>query len=196
MENKKYNTEKIKEIINEIRIHSLLCCTEKGNVVSSLAEEYLNWLGEYSKYCIPETQQEWQETIRNILYNVVVAKPKYKDDLKIKETLENNEYAIIDNLYNFMDAGEIMKKYAETHSWKIVEELVREQGHSGWTFSGLSNILIKYSLIGVDFIEKFDPDRIIRDENFREYYNKAKEYMATRETLNKRLIRAISNKYN
>ena len=79
---------------------------------------------------------------------------------------------------------------------KIVEELVREQGHSGWTFSGLSNILIKYSLIGVDFIEKFDPDRIIRDENFREYYNKAKEYMATRETLNKRLIRAISNKYN
>lgn len=193
MTNEKYNSQKIREILSEIRVCTLLSCTNDGKVYSSSAEEYLEWLGEFTKYCIPEMKNDWMDTIRKIIYGVLVIKPKFDDDPDIQEVIRNNEYAIIDHLYDFMNAAEIMKVYDETHSWDSVNEVLREQGHSGWTFSGLSNIMIKYSLIGVDFIEKFDSDRISRDKNFREYYNKAKEYLVARQTLNKKLILAISS---
>ena len=192
MESKKYNPQKISEIINDIRICTLLYCTKNGKVYSSSAEEYIKWLGEFSKYCIPEMKNDWMDTIRKIVYGVVVTKPKFSDDPAIQEIIRNNEYAIIDNLYNFMNAAEIMKVYDETHSWECVNYIVKKQGHSGWTFSGLSNTLIQYSLIGVDFIEKFDPNSINRDKDFKEYYNKTQEYITTRQVLNKNLIQAVS----
>ena len=192
MESKKYNSQKISEILNDIRICTLLYCTKNGKVYSSLAEEYIKWLGEFNKYCIPEMKNVWIDTIRKIVYSVVITKPKFTDDPDIQELIRNNEYAIIDNLYNFMNAAEIMKAYDETRSWECVNYIVKKQEHSGLTFSVLSNILIQYSLIGVDFIEKFDPNRISRDKDFKEYYNKAQEYIITRQTLNKKLIQAIS----
>ncbi len=51
----------------------------------------------------------------------------------------------------------------------------KEQGHTGLTFSGLSNVMIVYSKIGVEFIEIFDPGRINRDESFKKYYTKVKK---------------------
>lgn len=196
MEIKKYDSKKIKEVLNEVRICSLLYCTKNGKVYSTSAEEYIEWLGQFAKYCIPEMANEWKNAIRKIIYSTVVPKPQYKNDPRVKEIIDNDEYVIIDKLYNFMDAAEIMKKYDETHSWECVEELVSNQGHSGWTFSGLSNVMIQYSLIGIDFIEKFDPSRTSRDQEFKKYYDQAQNYINTRQALNKRLVLSIYKKCN
>ncbi len=192
MEIKKYDLQKIREILDEVRVCTLLCCTQNGKVYSPAAEEYIKWLEGFAQYCIPEMKNNWGDTIRKIIYSVAVAKPQFDNDPDIEKAIFDNENAIIDSLYNFMNAAQIMKIYDETHSWKYVGDMLKEQGHSGWTFSGLANILIQYSLMGVDFIEKFDPNRIKRDNNFKEYYYKASEYITARQTLNKKLVQIIS----
>ncbi len=54
--------------------------------------------------------------------------------------------------------------------------------------------MIQYYLIGVDFVDRYDSDRIKRDKNFRKIYNKSKNYVANRTELNKRLVLALSKK--
>lgn len=194
MESKKYGYQEIKDILEEVRICTLLCCTDGGKVYSSSAEEYIQWLEQFAKYCIPEMANEWKERIRTIIYSVIAVKPKYENDPSIKREIRNNEYVIIDSLYEYMNAAEIMEAYDKTKSWEYVNQILSEQGHTGWTLSGLSNIMIQYSLIGVDFIEKFAPNRISRDSKFKKRYKQAKEYLENRQELNKRLTYALSYK--
>ncbi len=77
---------------------------------------------------------------------------------------------------------------------KRFDKVVNEQGHSGLTFSGLLNIMVQYSLIGVDFVDRYDPSRIKRDKNFKKIYNQSKSYIENRSQLNKRLVLALSKK--
>lgn len=95
-----------------------------------------------------------------------------------------------------MNAGKIMQTYNNTKSWKEVDKIMEEQGHSGWTFSGLSNIMIQYSLIGADFIDRYDPHRVERSKDFKNIYDKSKNYIENRTELNKRLVLALLNKVN
>lgn len=140
--------------------------------------------------------ESWKENVRKIIYSPLVPKPEHQDSLISKELIENNNYVIIDNLYNFMDAGKIMQTYNDTKSWEEVDKVLAEQGHSGWTFSGLLNIMIQYSLIGVNFVDRYDPDRIKRDKNFKKVYNTSKNYIENRIEVNKRLVLALSEKRN
>ncbi len=195
MEKTRYDFD-IRRILNEIRICTWLQCTDNGKIYSPSAEEYLSWLGQFKKYCIPEMASEWEITIRKIIYSTVVLKAQFKDDPRAQEIIDDDDCSIINSLHHFMDAGEIMKIYDETHSWEEVYELLQDQMHTGSTFSGLSDVIIQYSLIGVDFIDRFDSDRVVRDREFRKNYNKSKKYINSRQELNKRLIRALSPKCN
>lgn len=194
MKKNKYSSEQLRKILDEVRTNSLLFCTKNGKIDCTSAEEYLMWISQYSIYCIPEMKESWEENTRKLIYSPLVPKPQHRDDLYVKEMIENNNYAIIDNLYNFMDAGKIMQTYHDTKSWEEVDKAVKEQGHSGWTFSGVLNIMIQYSLIGVDFVDRYDPNRIKRDKEFQKEYNKAKSYVENRTRLNKRLVYALSKK--
>lgn len=167
---------------------------KNGKIYCSGAEEYLMWINQYSEYCIPEMVETWKEDIRKIIYSPLVSKLQNKEDLYVQELIENNNYEIIDNLYNFMDAGKIMQVYNDTKSWEEVDKLVKVQGHSGWTFSGLLTVMIQYSLIGVDFVDRYDTGRIKRDREFNKVYNDAKSYVNNRAELNKRLVYALSRK--
>ena len=193
---KKYSSKELEEILDEVRASTLLYVTKNGKIDCPSAEQYLTWINEYSKYCIPEMAESWKECVRKIIYSTLVPKPEYKDNSTAKELIENNNYAIIDSLYNFMDAGRIMQTYNETKSWEEVNKVVEEQGHSGWTFSGLLNVMIQYSLIGVEFVDKYDPNRVKRDKDFKKIYNKSKKYVENRTNLNKRLVLALSKKEN
>lgn len=184
----------MEKILDEVRACTLLYVTKKGKIDCSSAEEYLMWINQYSQYCMPEMTKSWKETIRKIIYSPLVPKPQYQDNSITKELIENNNYVIIDNLYNFMNAGKIMQTYNNTKYWEEVDKVIKEQGHSGWTFSELLNIMIQYSLMGVDFVDRYDPDRIKRDKNFRKIYNKSKNYIEKRTELNKRLVLALSKK--
>lgn len=168
----KYGSKEIKEIINNVRICTLLRCTKSSLIYSSLAEEYLEWINEYSKYCIEEMKSKWEEDIRRIVYNPLIIEPEFKDNEDSLKLIENNNNVIIDHLFDYMNAGLVMKAYDETGSWEEVDKVLDEQGHSGYTFSGLENILLLYALIGVDFINKYDPNRIKRDRKFKKIYDK------------------------
>ncbi len=196
MEKNKYSSKRLEEILDEVRVCTLLYVTKNGKIDCLSAEEYLTWINQYSKYCIPEMAESWKENIRKIIYSPLVPKPKHQDNSSVKELIRNNDIAIIDNLYNFMDAGRIMKTYDDTKSWEEVDKVVKEQGHSGWTLSGLLNIMIQYSLIGVDFVDRYDPGRINRDKDFKKVYDISKSYVENRTELNQRLVFALSKKGN
>lgn len=196
MEKNKYGSEYLGEILDEVRACTLLYVTKNGKISCSSAEEYLNWINQYSEYCIPEMVESWKANIRKLIYSPLVPKPGHQDDSIVKDIIENNNYMIIDNLYNFMDAGKIMQTYNDTKSWEEVDKVVNEQGHSGYTFSGLMNIMIQYSLIGVDFVDRYDCNRMKRDKKFKKMYNEAKNYIENRTELNKRLVYALSKKGN
>lgn len=190
----KYTSEQLEEILDNVRVSTLMYCTRDGQVVSSLAEEYLNWINEYSKYCIPEMMEDWKLENRKIIYSPLVPNLECKDNPRVKELIIRNNWAITDNLDSFMYAGEVMKLYSETHSWEKVDELLKEQGHSGWSFSGLVNTMLKYSMIGVEFVDKYYPGKVNIDKDFRKMYNERKDYFLEREELNRRFVYTISRK--
>ena len=119
-------------------------------------------------------------------------RPQYQDNCCAQSLIENNNYVIIDHLYNYMNAGQIMKTYNDTKSWQEVDKVIEEQGHSGWTLSGLLNIMVQYSLIGTDLVDKYDTTKNQRDHNFQKMYDKSKNYTKLRKDLQKRLVLAIS----
>lgn len=196
MEKNKYNSKQLEKILDEVRACTLFFVTKNGKIDCPSAEEYLTWINQYSKYCIPEMAESWKENVRKIIYSPLVPKPEHQDNPIAKDLINNNNYVIIDNLYNFMNAGKIMQVYNDTKSWEEVDKVLTEQGHSGYTFSGLLNVIIQYSLIGVEFVDKYDPNRIKRDKNFKKVYNQSKSYIENRTELNKRLVRALSKKGN
>lgn len=168
----KYGTKELIDILNDVRLCTLLYITKNGKVFSSKAEEYLRWINEYSKYCVSGMEDAWQEDIRRILYNPLILKPEYKDSDKGLELIKNNNGVIIDKLFDYMNAGMIMDEFARTQSWGEVQKVLDEQGHTGFTMSGLESVLIMYALIGNEFIDQFDKDRVRRDANFRSIYQK------------------------
>ena len=44
------NNYNLKEILDEVRTCTLLCCTDNGKVYSSSAEKYLKWLEGYTSF--------------------------------------------------------------------------------------------------------------------------------------------------
>lgn len=196
MEKNKYYSKQLEEILDEVRAYTLLFVTKNGKIDCPSAEKYLTWINQYSKYCIPETAESWKENVRKIIYSPLVPKTEHKDNPISKDLIRNNNYVIIDNLYNFMDAGKIMQVYNDTKSWEEVDKVLKEQGHSGYTFSGLLNVMIQYSLIGVEFVDRYDPNRIKIDKNFKRLYKKSKSYIENRTELNKRLVLTPSKKGN
>lgn len=166
----KYSSKQLEKILEEVRSCYLFFCTKEGKIYCSSAEEYLSWINNYSRYCIPEMAEEWKKNIRELIYSPLVPQPKYLDDSVVQEIIKKNNDRIIDDLYNYIDAAKIMQAYNDTKSFEEVDKVIEKQGHSGYTFSGLLNIIIHYSLMGTDFVDRYDPSRIKRDREFKDIY--------------------------
>ena len=167
---KPYGAAELKVILNAVRLVKRFHITENGEIHSAMAEEYLKWLNQYAVYCSEDKQEAWKKDTHDIVYRPKVIKPICERDMKAQQTIANDDYGIIDDLYNFMDAGEIMKTYHETESWQKVYEVLKGQGHSGYTFSGVASIILEYAPFGVDFIDRCCPERINYDEEFKKVY--------------------------
>lgn len=189
-----YTIKDLENILGDVKMCMALYCTKNGETNSSFAENYLNWLNQYTRYCIPERIHEWRKCTKEILYSPLVLKYHLEETPKIKAKIKARDYFIIDTLYNFMNAGEIMEAYNETHSWESIDEILEQQGHTGYTFSGLTNVMIHFSLLGPEFIERYDPNRLNRDEDFKKEYEEAKAYLKERKNLERRLIYALKHR--
>ena len=95
-----YNSKRLREILNDVRMCTLLFLTRNGKIYSSDAESFLKVLKEYSKYCIPEMVDDWNDSIRKIIYSPIVPKPQYQNDSQVQKMVNDNNYTIIDTLYN------------------------------------------------------------------------------------------------
>ncbi len=138
----KYTFSNIINMLNEIREKK----KNNQNITSKLAQEILVDICSYSIYCDLSMQEEWKESIRNIIYNPITD----------KEDLFDDNYNIANSIYNYIDAGRIMKTYFETKSWKEVKRVVNNQCHTIYTFPGVVDLILKYSLIKDDFLKEFN----------------------------------------
>lgn len=169
-----YGVEDIERILIDVKQCKQFFITKNGQLYSLEAENFLEWINGYTKYCLPEMVESWKQNVRNLIYSPIVLKPRLECTQELQTLVDDRDFYIIDSLFNYMDAGKIMQVFAETGSWDEVENAIRKQGHSGYTFSGISNVMLQYSPHGVDFINRFDPDRPNRDKIFKKIYNKKK----------------------
>ena len=81
----KYNYAAIKDILNEVTICTQLFCTKNGEIYSTSAEEFLEWINEYTKYVIPEKVDTWKNVTRKCIYNPLVLKHDVEITKQIKQ---------------------------------------------------------------------------------------------------------------
>lgn len=191
---KKYSSEEIRKILEDVKTCAQLFCTKNNKVYSDMAEEFINSLGEYAKYCYPEMTSRWELRIRENIYGPLVPRGVIPFNDRIERVIKTRDMAIIDTLFNFINAGEIMSAYDETKSWEEIDRILDIQGHTGSTFSALISILILYWPLGVAFADRYDPTRKDINEKFKVDYEQAKEYQNTRTDLNNRLIRSLKKR--
>lgn len=174
---KKYTEEDIRLILEEVVLAHQMFLTKNGVAWEPDAERFIEWLGGYSKYCLPYRAQEWEEKIRELIYNPKVLKPWVQMTPELKKYLDDDKDTIIRALYHYMDAAEVMEVYANTHSWEEVKRTVDNLHLLGWGFGCLRDILLDYSLMGTEFVERFDPISLDRDKNRKKAYLERKAYL-------------------
>lgn len=188
---KKYSSEEIRGILEDVEVCAQLFFHKNNKIHSDMAEEFINRMGEYAKYCYPEMASRWKRKIREKIYSPLAPRGLMPINDRIEGMIETRKMAIIDTLFSFINAGEIMRSYDETHSWEEIDKVLDSQGHTGSTFAALISLLILYWPGGVAFADRYDSTRIDINEKFKIGYEQAKEYQNTRGDLNARLIRCL-----
>ncbi len=194
---KKYSSKDIINILERVVIHHQLHLTKDGKIYSPDAEEIIEWLNSYKQYCLPFRSDAWENSIRELLYNPKVPRPGVVITEDLKKYLDDDKRCIMLALYHYIDAAEVMETYATTKSWEEVAKTVENQVHTSHTFSCMRDILLDYSLMGVEFIERFDIDSLKSSKNRKKAYLERKQYLEQikrcANVLNKEYKRLSSN---
>lgn len=191
---KKYSPKEISEILDDVKTCAQLFCTKNNKIYSDMAEEFINKMGEYAKYCYPEMASRWEYKIRENIYGPLVPISFMLVNDKIEEIIRIRKMAITAILFHFINAGEIMITYDETHCWEEIDRVLDIQGHTASTFAALISILILYWPLGVAFTDRYDPKRKDINEKFKVDYEQAIEYQNVRADFNNRLIRCLKKR--
>jgi len=185
LEEYKHSSTKLEQTIDNVRMSLRLHIQKHNKPYCHEAEGFIQTIMAYTPLIIPEKVKEFEFVLRKYVYDGVVLPETFdKRDLwnrTIKEAEEINTLSVVDDLYQFIDSCSIMKKWSDTHSWEEIDKVLEKQGHSGFTFSAVANMMIKYSDMGVDFVDRYCPKRLENDENFAEIYNKAKARLQTKQ---------------
>ena len=126
-----------KNVIRNMRITKSLHVKKDGEFYSSMANKYVAKMNKYSKFCKEEEQENW---IKGIQYVISYAG-------------EVMDYVLIDELYSYQNASEIMELLNSNKDWNEVKKTVQIQGHTGATISSLGQKLLRFSPYGVEFVE-------------------------------------------
>ena len=191
---KKYTSKDIRKILESVVVSTQLFLTKNGKVWDPEAEEFINYLNSFTKYCFPFRCDDWEKNIRELVYGPKVLKPGIEITNKLKEYLDYDKDIIINAIYHYIDAAEVMEAYATTHSWEEVQRIVNNQGHGGYTFECLRDILLDYALMGTEFADRFSPNSINKDENFKKAYLERKAYLEQIRKLTRVLNHEVSRK--
>jgi len=188
MQKLKYGINEIEKILQDITTSTLEKKTKDGKIYSSLAEEFLDWINEYTKYCIPEQVDNWKKIIRETIYSHYVSRQKNDACTRL---INDSEDHIIYILYSFMYAGEIMRIYNETKSWDEVKKITDQITYE---YEKTSDIIIQFFPYGAEYIDRFDWHRYNRNNELKQKYMEAKQAQEQRQNLNQRLVNTLSKR--
>ena len=124
--------------IRDMKMSKLLFITKDGKFLSYIANDYIEKMSKYSAYCKEEEQENWINSIRNLIY----------------ASGEVDDYEIESQLHAYENAGKIMEQIANGKSWEEIGKITHEQGHSGMSISLLGQTMLNYSPEGIDFADK------------------------------------------
>lgn len=124
--------------IRDMKMSKLLFITKDGKFLSYIANDYIEKMSKYSAYCKEEEQENWTNSIRNLIYIAG----------------EVDDYEIESQLYAYENAGVIMEHIANGKTWEEISKITHEQGHSGMSISLLGQTMLNYSTEGIYFADK------------------------------------------
>lgn len=175
---KEYSYTRLQEIINKVRMSLRLHIQKHNKPYCHEAEGFIQAVMAYSPLLIPERIKHFELVLRRYVYGLVELPEKLNENELQGRTFEQFEkldtLSVVNDLYQYIDTCKVLKTWNDTHSWEEIDKVLHKQGHSGYSFSGVANMMLKYSDIGVEFIDRYCPDRIERDSNFAEIYNNTK----------------------
>ena len=163
----KYSQIDMQELIEEIRITTKINEKNNKNIEIKNAEDFLRYINNYSKYCTEDKKQLWKNTTSSLIYSPLVLNDGVKITPHIEQLINESDIEILDELYAYLCAGEIMEKYNKTKSWNEIDKILDRRKYSRYEFEKISDILIEYSSIGVNFIEKYDIKRLKKDKELQ-----------------------------
>ena len=171
MKNKRHYC--LEEILAEVRLNIQKSNGEITKIKK--AEEYIDYMDKYKKLCIEEKQEDWTNSIARLIYSPIVLNKGIKYTPHIDRIVNSTDIEIIDELESFMNASKVMKIYNETKSWDKVDMLLKKQRHSRYSFECMIEVLIEYSPIGVEFIDRYDKNIIKNNLEFGRLYEESKK---------------------
>ncbi len=185
---KEYSYTRLQEMINNVRMSLRLHIQKHNKPYCHEAEGFIQAVMAYSPLVRPEKVKEFELVLRRYVYGCV-ALPETFDEKDLWNTTveraeEMNTLAVVNSIYQLIDYCNVVKKWDDTQSWEEIDKVLHKQGHSGYSFSGLANMMIRYSDIGVEFVDKYCPDRLERDSDFAEIYNNAKTTLKSKQNEN------------
>ena len=124
--------------VRSMKMSKLLFLTKNGKFYSMISDEYIEKMSKYAVYCKEEEKDNWTQTIKELIYHA----GEVSDDYILCE-LRSKEYA-----------GSIMEKLANGETMDNIQQIVADQGHTGFTISLLGQNMINYSPYGLDFAEQ------------------------------------------
>lgn len=177
-----YEYREITDTFDKYRISRKLFITKNGIPYCLETEELIESFECFKPYLWKDMKDSFMEEMRKLCYSPIVPKIEHEDNPRVKKLISENNDNLIFEFFCLKKAYEIMHTYYSTNSWDEVYAKLKEQGHSGYSFSALSNILIQYSPMGYEFINRFAPSRPLRDKTFKPFYEKAKQKLSASES--------------
>lgn len=127
----------IDNAIRDMKMSKLLFLTKDNKFYSMISSEYLEDKKKFLPFIKEEKQKEFMDNYAQV-FQEVGTEPDTIIALK---------------LLNWEHSGNIMMLLSDDTDWKVVDETLHNQGHSGSTINSLYSKIVYFSPYGLDFIE-------------------------------------------
>ena len=184
---RKMNEPTAENALQDMKISQMLFLTKNGDFYSTIANEYLKILQTNRVYCKEEKQDEWNKKMKSLINHI----GKIDDD------------SWLFHAWVYEKVGIFLEKLSKNCSWSEIDKMVHEQGHSGYSISYVSQMLLEFSPKGIEFVENIvKPTGSLKLlENLKSSYNCEKRRRninekRERKELGLRLVKSLNQRMN
>lgn len=191
-----YTKEEIIKIIGDVKDSENLISRNPERLCTS-AQELVEKLTDLKKYIIPEKREEWCDLINGLMYDVRLNVPPIMSSNPnlisriAKSNLEHDE-KLANEILMYVYVGRIMEACEEKGLDESIA-LYKELEIPEWARVDIVYDILRFSKIGIEFINAVYPE-LIKKPKFKREYDKALDYLKRKNDLEDRLTHAIKVK--